>query len=79
MTFVKGDRYPAWKGDIMLGSLRFQYLSRCVFKDGKFQKEEILLQKIGRVRNVEMSPDGYIYVATEQPGMINRIVPVVVN
>lgn len=79
MTFVKGDRYPAWKGNLLLGSLRFQYLSRVVLKDGKFQKEEILLQKMGRLRNVEMSPDGYIYIATEQPGMINRIVPVTAN
>jgi glucose/arabinose dehydrogenase len=75
MTFVKGDRYPAWKGNLLVGSLRFQYLGRCVIKDGKLQKEEILLQNIGRLRNVEMSPDGYIYVAVEDPGIIYRIVP----
>lgn len=76
MTFVKGDRYPGWKGNLLVGSLRFQYLNRCVIKDGKVQKEEILLQNIGRLRNVEMGLDGYIYVAVEDPGVIYRIVPI---
>ena len=75
MTFIKGDRYPGWKGNLLVGSLRFQYLNRCVIKDGKVQKEEILLQNIGRLRNVEMGLDGYIYVAVEDPGVIYRIVP----
>lgn len=79
MTFVEGNRYPAWKGNILMGSLRFQYLSRVVLKDGKFQKEEILLQKIGRVRTVEMSPDGHVYVGTETPGFIYKLVPVAAN
>jgi len=38
--------------------------------------KEVLLPNIGRLRNVEMGPDGYIYVAVESPGMIFRLVPV---
>lgn len=75
MTFVKGDRYPNWKNNILTGSLSFKYLHRVVLDGEKVIHEERLMEKIGRVRNVEMSPDGYIYVAIENPGKILKIVP----
>lgn len=74
-AFVTGDRYPAWKGDFMVGSLRFQYLNRCVVEDGKIVREERLLKDIGRVRAVEMGPDGYLYLSVEDPGFIFRLLP----
>ncbi|RKD86545.1 PQQ-dependent sugar dehydrogenase [Mangrovibacterium diazotrophicum] len=76
MTFVKGDLYPAWKNNILIGSLRFQYLERVVLDGYEVTHHEKLLEGIGRVRNVEMSPDGYVYVAIENPGKILRLVPV---
>lgn len=75
MTFVKGDRYPNWKNNILTGSLRFEYLHRVVLDGNKVSHEEKLLEGIGRVRNVEMSPDGYIYVAIEKPGKILKLIP----
>ncbi|MCU4173739.1 PQQ-dependent sugar dehydrogenase [Carboxylicivirga sp. N1Y90] len=75
MTFVKGDRYPNWKNNILTGSLRFKYLHRVVLDGDKVIHEEKLLEDIGRVRNVEMSPDGYIYVAVEKPGKILKLIP----
>ena len=76
MTFVEGDKYKAWKGDLMVGSLRFRYLNRCKMKDGKIVSEELLLKNIGRVRYVKMGPDGYLYIAVEGPGFIFRLLPV---
>lgn len=75
MDFVTSDRYPAWKGHLLVGSLRFNYLNLCYIKDGKVSKEEILLKNIGRLRNVKESPDGYIYIAVEGPGRIYKMVP----
>jgi len=75
-TFVLGDRYPAWKGDLLVGSLRFDYVNRCIVKDNKIIGEEKLLENIGRVRAIEMSRDGYIYVSVEGPGYIFRLIPV---
>jgi len=75
MTFVKGDRYPNWKNNILTGSLRFEYLHRVVLDGEKVVHEEKLMEGIGRVRNVEMSPDGYIYVAVEKPGKILKLIP----
>ncbi|PST82100.1 hypothetical protein C7T94_14945 [Pedobacter yulinensis] len=76
MTFVSGSRYPAWKGNILSGSLRFQYLNRSVVKNNKVTHEEILFRNIGRVRDVRMGPDGFIYIAVESPGTVYRLVPV---
>jgi len=75
-TFVKGSRYKGWEGNILVGSLRFKYLVRCELEGNKVIHKEILLPNIGRLRNVEMGPDGYIYIAVESPGIIFRLVPV---
>ena len=76
MAFVEGNKYPGWKGDLLVGSLRFQYLNRCVLEGNKVVKEENLLKNIGRLRNVKMGPDGYIYVSVEDPGYLFRLMPV---
>ncbi len=75
MAFVQGDRYKSWEGNLLVGSLRFKYLNRCKVEGNKIVREEILMKNIGRVRNVKMGPDGYIYVAVESPGAIYKLVP----
>ena len=76
MDFIEGDRYPGWKGDLMVGSLRFKYVARCVIEDDKIVHQERLLENSGRVRDVKLSPDGYLHVAIEKPGMVLKLVPV---
>ncbi len=76
MTFVSGDRYPAWKGDLLSGSLRYQYLSRLKMDGDRIVGEERLLKNIGRLRDVKMGLDGYIYLTVEDPGYVLRLVPV---
>ncbi|MFT7035327.1 MAG: glucose/arabinose dehydrogenase/cytochrome c5 [Cyclobacteriaceae bacterium] len=76
MTFVNTDKYPGWEGDLLVGSLRFKYLNRCKIDGDKIVGEEIMMKNIGRVRNVEVGPDGYIYVAVEKPGYVFRLMPI---
>ena len=75
MTMVTGNKYPNWKGNFLVGALSFQLVARVEVVDGKFVAEERFLEKIGRVRTVVQSPDGYIYVATENPGKIYKLMP----
>ncbi len=75
MTFVTGNRYKNWHNNMLVGSLRFQYLERVVINQHSVMHREKLLEGIGRVRNVVMSPDGLIYVAIENPGKIVRLIP----
>ncbi len=76
MTFIKGGKYKGWEGNVLVGSLRFKYLVRCEINGNKVVHKEILLPNIGRLRNVELGPDGFIYIAVESPGIIFRLVPV---
>jgi len=75
MAFVTSDKYPNWKGNLMVGSLKFKYLNRCVIEDNIVIKEEKIMEgMVGKVRNVRQAPDGYIYVSIEQLGIV-RIIP----
>ena len=75
MAFITGGRYPGWEGSLLVGSLRFKYLNLCRMEGNQVVEEEKLLKNIGRVRDVRMGPDGYIYVAVENPGYIFRLMP----
>ena len=74
MTFITSNIYPNWKGNLLVGSLKFQYLDRCILKNNTVIKEERLLDGIGRVRSVTQGPDGYIYVGVENVGIV-KIIP----
>jgi glucose/arabinose dehydrogenase len=76
MCVVTGNRYPQWLGDVLVTSLKFNYLNRCIVKDGKIVGEEKLLKNSGRMRNVQMGSDGYIYVCLEDPGIVVRLLPI---
>jgi len=75
MSFVTGDKYSSWKGNLLVGSLKFMYVARLELDGEKVIHEEKLLDGIGRVRAITQGPDGLIYVSTEGPGMVLRIVP----
>jgi glucose/arabinose dehydrogenase len=81
LMFYTGDRFPRWKGNMFAGGLAGQQLARLTLsEDGKtIEREETLLQGIGRIRDVRQGPDGYIYVAIEDddgaPSPIVRLEP----
>ncbi|RED43031.1 glucose/arabinose dehydrogenase [Winogradskyella eximia] len=73
MAFINSEKYGDWKGNLLVGSLKFQYLDLCTFKDNKVIKEERLLDNLGRVRSVNQGPDGFIYVGIENLGIVKLI------
>ena len=74
LEIITSDKYPNWKGNILAGSLAFQYLERLVVKNNTVSYREKLLDGMGRVRSVNQGPDGYIYVGIEGKG-IYKLVP----
>jgi len=74
MEFITSDVYPEWKGNLMVGALKFQYLNRCIIKNNKVIEEEKLLEGLGRVRSVKQGNDGYLYVGIENVGIV-KIIP----
>lgn len=69
MAFVQNSKYQGWDGDLIVGSLKFNYLERCVIENNKVIRQEKIAEGIGRVRNVEMGNDGYLYVGVEGKGL----------
>ena len=75
MAFITSDKYPGWKGDLLVGSLKFQYVVRCDVRGNDILGQEKILEGLGRIRSIRQGPDGYIYVSAEGSGMIVRLVP----
>ncbi|MFT3679733.1 MAG: PQQ-dependent sugar dehydrogenase [Ferruginibacter sp.] len=76
LAFVQGDKYKGWEGDVLSGSLKFHWLSRCKTDGHVITSEESMLKDVGRIRDLKMAPDGYIYVTVESPGQVIKLVPV---
>jgi aldose sugar dehydrogenase len=66
MAFYTGDAIPAWRGDLLVGSLRFNQLVRLELGETGATHEERI--PIGmRVRDVRQGPDGAVYLLTDHP------------
>jgi aldose sugar dehydrogenase len=77
MTFYTGDKFPAWRGNLFVGALKFQLLVRLEIDGNRIVREERLLEDMGdRIRDVVQGLDGYLYLLTdESEGRILRIEP----
>jgi aldose sugar dehydrogenase len=84
IMFYTGDKFPAWKNNLFVGSARygeirgFGHLERVVLND-KFEdirRERLLDDLHQRFRDVRQGPDGNIYALTDQEvGALLKIEP----
>jgi aldose sugar dehydrogenase len=65
LIFYTGDAFPNWKGDMLVGGMSGQRLVRLRLNGRRVVADEILLQNMGRMRDVQQGPDGAIYVAID--------------
>ena len=77
MAFYSGDKFSGWRGDLFVGSLKFATLVRFDIDDDRVVGEERLIEgELGRIRDVRMGPDGYLYILNDDAdGVIARLVP----
>ncbi len=77
MTFYTGNAFPKWRGDLFVGALAGQVLARLKLDGEKVVKEERMLRgALGRIRDVRVGPDGFIYLLTDSSdGVLARIEP----
>ncbi|MBJ6610121.1 MAG: PQQ-dependent sugar dehydrogenase [Candidatus Thiothrix moscowensis] len=75
MTFYNGDKYPDWQGKLLVAALKFKLLAVITLDGNRYLNEERLLEgKIGRIRDIQQAPDGYLYVLTdEEDGGLYRL------
>ena len=84
MAFYTGDKFPKWKGDVFVGSLRTGeipgtgHLERILFNEKmeELRRESLLTELRQRIRDVRQGPDGLLYLLTdEKEGAVLRIEP----
>ena len=80
ITFYTGNRFPAWKGNIFVGGLVGTQLQRIVLSPANglpIRRQSLLTELKQRIREVQQSPDGLLYLLTdEEKGALLRIEPV---
>jgi glucose/arabinose dehydrogenase len=74
IDFYTGTKFPKWEGNLFVTALAGQHLRRVVIVNSKVTEQEVLLQDIGRVRDVATGPDGALYLLLNRPGKIIRLV-----
>jgi aldose sugar dehydrogenase len=76
-VFYRGDKFAAWRGDLLVGSLQPGCLVRLRLIDGRVTLEERYTLEAGtRVRDVRQGPDGLVYLLIDAAqGRIVRLTP----
>ncbi|MBP6010881.1 MAG: PQQ-dependent sugar dehydrogenase [Alphaproteobacteria bacterium] len=79
LAIYRGDKFPAWNGDAFVGALAFKYLARVDLDESGesvLGQQRLLTDLKVRIRDVRVSPDGYIYVTTDDAaGKVLKIEP----
>lgn len=75
MAFYSSDKFPNWKGNILIGALRDEMLVRLELNGEKIMREERMIKgEVGRIRDVRVGPDGFVYLLTdEREGVVVRL------
>ena len=68
IVFYNGSRYPGWKNSLFVASLGGQQLRRIEIAKDAVTHQEVVFNEYGRVRDIVIGPDGYLYLAVSLPG-----------
>jgi glucose/arabinose dehydrogenase len=76
MIFYTGNAFPNWRGSAFVGSLNPGALVRLVIDNDRVTLEERYLGNVGRVRDIQQGPDGFLYLVTDEAnGSLLRVSP----
>ncbi len=74
LLVYSGKLWPAWKGDIFVGSLKFDYIAR-LSGSPLAEVEQIKGAETERVRDIVEAPDGSIWFLSVGEGAVYRMAP----
>lgn len=67
LAVYRGEMFSEWDGDLLVGALRGQAVSKLDVLDGHVLSESKIIGEAGaRVRDIKVASDGSIYVALEE-------------
>ncbi|MEM1373730.1 MAG: PQQ-dependent sugar dehydrogenase [Pseudomonadota bacterium] len=73
MMIYGGDMFPEWRGDIFVGSLKFDMISRLERGGSLSEAERIAADETLRVRDIREAPDGSIWFLSVGQGALYRM------
>jgi glucose/arabinose dehydrogenase len=66
MVFYTGSAFPEWSGDLFFVTLKTGRLYRLKINNRSIVEQEMLINgQYGRLRDVTVGPDGFIYISTD--------------
>ena len=66
IAVYRGDKFPEFDGDLLVGALRGRSVSRLDLKDGRILSESKILWEVdGRVRDIKVASDGSVWMITD--------------
>jgi aldose sugar dehydrogenase len=68
IVFYQDKRYPGWQNSLFVCALGGQQLRRLEITNDAVTKQEVIFDEYGRVRDIVIGPDGYLYIAVSLPG-----------
>ena len=67
IKFYQGNAFPQWQNSLLVGSLKFEYLSVLHRQNNQFIEEELIFKnKIGRIRDIEINNEGEIFIIADE-------------
>ncbi len=75
LAYYDGEAFPEWNNSLFVGALVNREVRRLSLQDGKVTAEETLFAELdSRIRDLRQSPDGLLYIVTDDGSLI-RVVP----
>ena len=75
LDFYRGDLFKKWKNKLLVGALKYEEVRLLSIEGDRIMHDEVILKGQGRVRDVQTSPDGAIYVVLNDPGTVLKLMP----
>ena len=74
LSIYEGDMFEAWNGNLLVGSLKFGYISRLSLSAGEMKEVEKLSSiETNRVRDIQTASDGSIWLLSAGNGALYRV------
>lgn len=77
VTRYRGELFPDWQGDLLVGALADRSLHRVTLDGRQASDVETMLEALGeRIRDVAIGPEGAVYLLTDSAdGRVLRLLP----
>ncbi|RRJ83762.1 PQQ-dependent sugar dehydrogenase [Aestuariirhabdus litorea] len=77
VTIYRGNEFPQWQGDLLVGALAGRQVRLVELDQGRVVGQQPLFTELGeRIRDVRSGPDGRLYLISDSSnGTLYRVVP----